>query len=182
MTNLNRVILVTGPSGIGKTSVIRRSIKELKAKKYRVGGVMCHEVREGGIRVGFEIIDLATEMRGWLAHIYQPTGPIVGKYRVNMIDLDIVGAGSLSSALSNADIIAIDEIGPMELFSAAFREALVRVIESSKPVVGSIHYRLSNSLVDNIRQRHDVEIIKVTRENREHLHNLVVKLVTKNLI
>jgi nucleoside-triphosphatase len=179
---LKRIILVTGPPGIGKTSILRRTVKELKNRKYEVSGMICREVREGGVRVGFEIMDLSTGTRGWLAHVNQPTGPRIGKYHVNLTDLDVIGVGSILDALQNADILAIDEIGPMELSSTAFINALVKAVESSKPMLGTIHYGLRGSLVNSIKKRDDTEIFKVTYKNRESLHNLITNKISDNLI
>jgi len=179
---LKRIILVTGPPGIGKTSILRRTVKKLKNKKYEVGGMICREVREGGVRVGFEIMDLSTGTRGWLAHVNQPTGPRIGKYHVNLTDLDVIGVGAILDALQNADILAIDEIGPMEISSTAFSNALVRAVESSKPMLGTIHYGLRDSLVNNIKKRDDTEILKVTYKNRESLHNLIANKISEHLI
>ncbi len=155
---------------------------ELKNRDYAVGGMICREVRECGLRVGFEIMDLSTGQRGWLAHVNQLTGPKIGKYRVNLTDLDVIGAGSILDAIQNSDILAVDEIGPMELLSPAFSNALLKAVESSKPLVGTIHYRLSNSLVDSIKTREDTEILRVTYENRENLHNLIVNKISECLI
>ena len=132
--------------------------------------------------MGFEIMDLSTGQRGWLAHVNQPTGPRIGKYLVNLTDLDVIGAGSILDALQNAAILAVDEIGPMELSSTAFSNALVRAVESSKPMLGTIHYGLRNSLVNNIKDREDVEILKVTYENRENLHNQIANKISEYLI
>ena len=127
-------------------------------------------------------MDLSTGTRGWLAHINQSTGPKIGKYRVNLTDLDVIGAGSILNALQNADILAVDEIGPMELLSPAFSNALLKAVESSKPMLGTIHYQLSNSLVDSIKMREDIEILKVTYENLESLQNLIVGKISECLI
>jgi nucleoside-triphosphatase len=178
---LKRIILVTGRPGIGKTSTLRRSVKELKKRKYAVGGMICREVREAGVRVGFEIMDLATGQRGWLAHVNQPEGPRVGKYRVNLTDLEAVGVASILGALRTSDILAVDEVGPMELSSPAFSKALVRAVESGKPMLGTINYGLRGSLINNIKKREDVEILKVTYENRENLHNLISNMISEYL-
>jgi nucleoside-triphosphatase len=175
------LILITGKPGIGKTSILRRTVKELRSRKYEVGGMICREVREGGARVGFEVMDLSTGTRGWLAHVNQPTGPKIGKYHVNLTDLDVIGVGAILDAIQNADILAVDEIGPMELSSAAFNNALVKAVESSKPLLGTIHYGLSNSLVNSIKTMEDTEILKVTHNNRENLHNLIANRITEHL-
>ena len=179
---MKRIILVTGPPGIGKTSILRRTVKELKNRKFTIGGIFCREVREGGIRVGFEITDISTGQRGWLAHVNQPTGPTIGKYHVNLTDLDVISSGSILDALKNADIVAVDEIGPMELLSPAFSSALTKAVESSKPLIGTIHYRLSNSLVNSIKAREDIEILKVTYDNRESLQNLIANRISEYLV
>jgi len=178
---LKRLIFVTGPPGVGKTSVLLRSVNGLKNRGYKIGGMISRDVREGGIRVGFEIMDFSTRQRGWLAHTNQPTGPKISKYRVNLTDLDAIGVSSILDAIRNANIIIVDEIGPMELSSSAFREAVVEAVESNKPVLGTIHFGLRNPLINSVKTREDAEIFEVTYENRETLHNFIIDKVVQSL-
>jgi len=178
---LRHLFFVTGRPGIGKTSVLLRAAEELKSKGYKVGGMLSREVREKGVRVGFEIIDFHSGRRGWLAHVNQPVGPKVGKYRVNLNDLEIIGADSIRDAAKNAQIVIVDEIGPMELFSQAFREAVVEAMNSGKPLLGTIHFRVHDPLINMIKNRDDAEIIKVTYENRAHLHNILIDKIMQSL-
>lgn len=178
---LKRLIFVTGPPGIGKTSVLLRSVNGLKNRGYEIGGMISRDVREGGVRVGFEIMDFSTGQRGWLAHINQPTGPKISKYRVNLTDLEAIGVSSILDAIRNVDIIIVDEIGPMELLSSGFRDAVVQVVESDKPLLGTIHFGLRNSFVNNLKNREDAEIFEVTYENRETFHNLIIDKVVQSL-
>ncbi|MGB9756831.1 MAG: nucleoside-triphosphatase, partial [Candidatus Bathyarchaeales archaeon] len=127
-----RVLLLTGSPGIGKTTVLLKVVEALKGKGYSVGGMISREVRSCGARVGFEILDLCSNRRGWLAHVNQKVGPQVGKYRVNLNDLDGVGAEAILKAVRECDVIAVDEIGPMELFSERFRVAVGKAFESGK--------------------------------------------------
>ena len=173
-SNLKLLIFLTGRPGVGKTSVLLSAVDILKAEGCQIGGMIGSEVRERGIRVGFEIVDLATGGKGWLAHVNQPTGPRVSKYQVNLSDLNAIGATSILNALKNADVMVIDEIGPMELFSPDFKEAVMRAIESEKPMIGTIHYRARDPLITAIRAREDTEILEVTRENRRRLHTILV--------
>lgn len=172
--NLKRLILLTGRSGVGKTSVLLRAVDILKAEGCKIGGMIGREVRERGVRVGFEIVDLATGGKGWLAHVNQPTGPRVSKYRVNLSDLNTIGVASIINAVENTDAIVIDEIGPMELFSSDFKEAVMRAIKSKKPMIGTIHYRAHDPLISTIRAREDAEVLEITRENRRRLHTVLV--------
>jgi nucleoside-triphosphatase len=178
---LKRLIFVTGPPGIGKTSVLLRSVNGLKNRGYEIGGMISRDVREGGVRVGFEIMDFSTGQRGWLAHINQPTGPKISKYRVNLTDLEAIGVSSILDAIGNVDIIIVDEIGPMELFSSAFRDAVVQAVKSNKPLLGTIHFGLRNHFVNNLKNREDAEIFEVTYENRETFHNLIIDKVVQSL-
>jgi nucleoside-triphosphatase THEP1 len=79
---LRRVLLLTGAPGVGKTTVLVKTVDVLKARGISVGGMISREARESNARVGFEIIDLIRGKRGWLAHVNQKIGPQVGRYRV----------------------------------------------------------------------------------------------------
>jgi nucleoside-triphosphatase len=156
-----------------------KTVETLKAKGYNVGGMLSREVRINGKRVGFEILDLSSPKRGWLAHIDQKSGPQVGKYHVNLEDLDNIGAEAIKKAVENSDVIAIDEIGPMELFSQEFRTAVEKAIESKKLVVGIIHWKARDRLIDEVKKRADTEIIVVTPENRNRLHQTIAETAAK---
>jgi len=176
-----RVLLLTGNPGVGKTTVLIKTVNALKESGYKVGGMISREVREGGTRVGFEILDLNSSKRGWLAHINQKSGKQVGKYRVNIEDLNTIGAQAIMDAVENCDVIAIDEIGPMELFSEKFKEAVRKTLENRKLVIAIIHWKAQDVLISEAKKREDAEIITVTYENREKLHEAIVEKALKIL-
>ncbi len=62
----------------------------------------------------------------------------------------------------------------MELFSSAFKEAVIQAIKSEKPVLGTVHHRARDPLINAIRAREDAEILEVSYENRRTLHNLII--------
>jgi nucleoside-triphosphatase len=164
-----RVLILTGSPGVGKTTVFAKAVASLKAQGYSVGGMVSREVRENGVRVGFEILDLAGGKRGWLAHVNQKAGPQVGKYRVNMEDLENIGARAILDAVDSSDVVAIDEIGSMELFSKKFKTAAKKALESGKPVIAVVHWKAQDKLVMDAKERVDAEVFTVTVENRERL-------------
>lgn len=170
-----RLLFITGSPGSGKTTVLLKAIEALKARGHRVGGMISREARTSGTRVGFEILDLGSGRRGWLAHVNQKQGPRVGRYRVNLEDLNDIGAGAILKAVENFDVIAIDEIGPMELHSERFKEAVKRVVESGTLVIGTVHWKARDKLIERIKAREDAEIYRVTYENRGNLHETIVE-------
>ena len=178
---MKRLFFITGSPGIGKTTVLLRTVENLEKDGGKIGGMISREVREEGNRVGFEILDFETKKRGWLARVNQPSGPQVGKYRVNLNDLEAVGAGAIRNAVARAQVIIIDEVGPMELHSLAFKEAVVQALGSDKPVLGVVHQRARDPLIDLIRRRTDAEISEVTCANRENAHKLLIDKVNQLL-
>ncbi len=170
-----RVFILTGVPGSGKTTVLEKTVKALKIRGISVGGVVSQEVRECGIRVGFEIFDLATGKHGWLAHVGQKSGPKVGRYHVNMNDLESVGAQAIANALANADVVAIDEIGPMELFSEQFKVATGKALGGDKLVLAVVHFKEHDRLVVESKARADAEVFIVTERNRIELPDVLVE-------
>jgi nucleoside-triphosphatase len=178
---LKRLLLITGNPGVGKTTVLLKTIESLKAKGYSVGGMISREVRTHGTRVGFEISDLESGTRGWLARVDQEYGPRVGKYRVNLKDLDNVGAAAIIKAVKTAGVVAIDEAGPMELNSQKFKEAVKAAVESEKLVVATVHWRATDKLIVDTKAREDAETFQVTYGNRAKTHKIIFEKATRFL-
>ena len=174
MQNVKSVLLLTGSPGVGKTTVLTKAASILKGKGFSVGGMVSREAREGGVRVGFEILDLGSEKRGWLARVNQKVGPQVGKYRVNLEDLENIGAQAIVCATKNCDVIAIDEVGLMELFSEKFREATRKALESPKQVIAVVHWKAQDRLIKDAKNMKDSETFTVTPENRNELSKIIV--------
>ena len=172
-----RVLILTGSPGVGKTTILAKTVSALKERNVAVGGMFSREVREGIERVGFEIIDITSLKHGWLAHIDQQSGPQVGKYHVDLDILESVGALAINVAVENCDVIAIDEIGPMELFSTKFSEAAQKALNGKKFVIAVVHWKVQDKLVLEAKNREDAETFTVTSENRETLHEVLLEKV-----
>lgn len=168
---MKRLFLLTGPPGVGKTSALLRAVGLLRGRGLSVGGMVTREVRDRatGARVGFEVEDIATGRRGWLARASGGAGPRVGRYVVDIPVLEEVGASAILEAAARSDVVAIDEVGPMELLSAAFRSAVVRAVGSGKPIIATIHYRSADPLAASLRGREDAEVFTVSSGNRDSL-------------
>ncbi|XRH76155.1 MAG: NTPase [Candidatus Methanosuratincola verstraetei] len=174
-----RIFLLTGPPGIGKTTAVVWVAELLRREGVSVGGMITREVRggAGGARVGFEVLDLSSGNRGWLARACQGPGPRVGRYLVDIASLEGIGASGILDAVAASDVIAIDEIGPMELLSGRFREAVGRAAECGKPVVATVHFRSRDPLIESIKARVDSSIFLLDAVNRGSIPGLIAAQV-----
>lgn len=168
-------ILVTGRPGVGKTTVVSKIAEGLREKGVSAGGMITYEAREKGVRTGFVVEDLKTGLKGIMASVNNVSGPRVGKYGVNIGEIERVGVKAVEEAVASDEVIIVDEIGPMELYSDAFKTAVSKAFSSPKKVVATIHYRASqNPFGRKILSLEGVLTFIVNFENRNSLPNLVL--------
>lgn len=161
-------LAVTGPPGAGKTTLCGRLVEALRSR-YRVGGILTRELRDPrGKRVGFEVEDLATGEKGLLAHVSQGRGPRVGRYRVNVRDVERVAVPAILRAVEGADLVIVDEVAPMELSSAKFIAAVERALGSEKPAVITFQQRSRHPLVERLRR--ECAVYEITPGNRDRIY------------
>lgn len=166
-------VAVTGAPGCGKTTLIRRVVERLR-DGLSIGGIYTEEIREGGVRKGFAIIDIASGRRGTLAHVDLGAGPAVGKYRVNLEDIEEIAVPAIEDARRHKDLVVIDEIAPMELTSPGFVEVVRRALKSGKHLFFAIQARSSHPLARQIRA--EFTLFEVTRSNRAELPQRIIAL------
>ena len=164
------VYLLTGRPGTGKTTIIRQAIAE---SRVRAGGFYTEEIRNGGGRQGFRITTLDGK-QAILAHVDITSRHRVGKYGVDIDNLDKVGVAALHQAIKESGLIVIDEIGKMELFSPHFRETVLQAVNSGRKVLGTIMLSL-HPFADEIKRHPAVKTVEVSSANRSQ----VLKEVTR---
>ena len=158
------VYLLTGKPGTGKTSLIKQAVSELKVN---AGGFYTEEIRSQGTRLGFKLVTLDGQ-ETILAHVNISSCFRVSKYGVDVESLDRVGVSALSQAVRQRDLVVVDEIGKMELFSANFRETVLEIIGSGKRVLGTIML-VPNPWADAIKRQPQVNLVEVTRTNYDRV-------------
>jgi len=157
-------ILLTGAPGCGKTTVITRLAGMLAPLS--VSGFYTEEIRERRDRVGFRIKTFGG-LEGILAHVDFPGRPRVSKYGLDIAALNRIALPTMK-VRPGADVFIIDEIGKMEGYSLAFHDAIRRLLDSPVVVVATIALK-GDGIISEIKARPDVDLIEVTRTNRDEL-------------
>ena len=167
-------ILLTGRPGVGKTTLIKKLIDSLPLSK---GGFYTEEIRKGKEkeRVGFSLTTLEGD-KSTLASLKIKSPYRVGKYSVDVDDFERVGVESIRKAMLKKQLIIIDEIGKMELFSKKFRDQVIQALDTGL-VIATIN-KGSSSYIDEIKSRKDVSLLEVNYQNRDALLSEITKMVS----
>ena len=162
-------ILITGFPRVGKTTLITSIIEEMKKK---VVGFVTEEVRENNRRIGFEIKTYSGRSLLLASKKNTTSRYRVASYGVYLENLDTI-IKHLSEELHTTDyeLIIIDEIGKMELFSPKFRRFVIDCLEMKK-VLGTIMLR-DNDYTRQIKTRTDTILFEITVANRDEMKNKI---------
>jgi nucleoside-triphosphatase len=164
-------ILLTGKPKTGKTTLLKRIIQDLKS----CGGFYTEEIIGDGRRIGFKIKTLNGK-EGILAKKGLKSRYRLGKYGINLEDLEKFGVETIENALNDKEIVVIDEIGKMELFSQKFKDIVLKALDSDKRVIGVIHGGALRFL-NAIKSRKDVLVFKVNLDNHKELLNKISTII-----
>ncbi len=164
-------LLVTGPPRCGKSTLIEVVVSRIDRP---LTGFFTSEIREKGRRTGFKIVTLEGR-EGVLAHEKIKSSVRVGKYGVNLEDLDNIAVPSMIPSVPG-QIVVIDEIGKMECFSPLFRETLVQALDSNHKVIGTIALK-GDPFIQSIKRRWDVQLFHISEQNRDSLAKSFIDLL-----
>jgi nucleoside-triphosphatase len=159
-------VLVEARPGAGKTTALDRLSQLLRDAGVPLHGFLTRELREGRSRVGFEVESFDGE-RDILAHVKLSGPPRVGRYGVDLDGFERVALPGLDRPREGG-VVVIDELGKMELASERFCDAVTRLFDEAVPIVASVQMG-RHPLTDGLKRRDDVEIVRLTRANRDEL-------------
>ena len=163
-------LLITGLPGVGKTTLIRRLYEALK--EFHPIGFYTAEIREEGVRKGFELVTLEGK-RGVLSHV-----DIKSRYRVGRYKVDVSGFEDFLDGISffdpSSNMMMVDEIGKMECLSDKFEKILKKILDSEKWVIATIALK-GSGLIAGVKQRQDIKLFEITQSNRDVLFLEILK-------
>ena len=162
--------LITGYPGVGKTTLVQKIIKRMVS--VNMAGFCTSEIRGRGSRLGFELQGLNGGRRT-LAHVEIKSQHRVGRYGVDKDGFEKFLA-TLDLLNPCVELIVIDEIGKMELFSNRFRNLVCDALNADKQVLATIPLK-GNDFIRKIKLRDDIHLMELTYANRDRLPEAILE-------
>ncbi|MFN7161268.1 MAG: nucleoside-triphosphatase [Candidatus Gracilibacteria bacterium] len=160
---MRKNIIITGLPGTGKSTFIKKIISEYPNST----GFTTNEIREDGERTGFEIETSKSE-KALLASTHFKTLFKVSKYYVAIDELNRIIP--CVAHFKNSDLLYLDEIGQMQLFSISFINDLVlKYFAAPNTTIMTLSKVFEDPIITMIKERRDIILIEVTKENREEM-------------
>nr|CAB3264472.1 cancer-related nucleoside-triphosphatase homolog [Phallusia mammillata] len=169
-----RHVFLTGPPGVGKTTLIRKSTDAIKGQ-FPLNGFYTEEIRLRGQRIGFDAVSVANSLRCPLARIEEDVTfrkrPKVGKYSVYVNEFEDFVVPIFESCTPKS-IFVLDEVGKMELFSKTFQTKVTAILKRKDvTTLGTIPIKRGGGIpfVEYIRTLPNVKVFDITVENRDNI-------------
>ena len=191
-------VLLTGPPGVGKSTVISRVLTLLaergSASRLPPRGFYTKEMRRDGRRSGFTCVDIETGREGSLAVLASENkDPMVGstqasqplprvrKYAVTLPEFEGIALPSMTR-LAPRQLVLLDEIGKMELLSPAFVKAC-RALLTASDRTATACFTLATvaakggGLIQQAKAMTHSEVLEVSATNRDALPTQILRLI-----
>ena len=165
--------LLVGDRGVGKSTLIRRVLKELNRPVF-----------------GFETKKeeaLEDESRGCPIYIYDAGKPhcqapenLIGYHREQDIPSITAAfdryAPKLMKSVPDKAVVELDEIGFLEAKSEAFCRAVLHLLEGDHPVIAAVKNR-EHPFLETVRSHPNARCFIITEENRDTLFEEVLEFM-----
>jgi nucleoside-triphosphatase len=93
----------------------------------------------------------------------------MGRYGVDLAAFERVARSALRIPRTDGVVVVVvDELGKMELASAAFRDAVMELLDRDVAVVGTVH-QARHRFTEALRRRPDIRVVRVTEATRDAL-------------
>jgi len=162
--------LITGTPGVGKTTLIKSLFDELV--QLNPVGFYTAEIRESGIRRGFELDDFHGH-KDLLSHIQIKSAHRVGKYGVGIEGFERY-LDTIEFKKTDCRLVIIDEIGKMECLSGKFLALINELLDSEKTLIATVAV-VGGGIISDVKRRQDARIFQVIAANRDSLASEIVR-------
>ena len=156
------VIILTGPLRSGKTTLLLALLYYLRRERLTVAGIIAEGLWEKGVRSGFNLLDVAENVITPLCRRAGENGPRGATPYVFSREGMAAGRRALSvERCAAADVIFVDEVGPLELRGGGWAPSLSPLLA----VRGPVHlWVVRDSCLDEVKRMwglEDAEVVDV---------------------
>jgi nucleoside-triphosphatase len=135
MTSIpDKLVLWTGEKHSGKTTSVTHLVNIVREEGFNVAGLLAPSLYRDGELIGFDALDLRNKTRMPLARLSTKAGRI-GRFEFLQDGLKLGNAALNAKAIKSADLIVIDEFGPLELNGQGWRKNIDSLIASSNALI-----------------------------------------------
>lgn len=157
MTNL----FLTGDIQVGKSTIVKKALEKINTSiggfitKRVVNGTVTSHIARSLYENSEEYIIAKIDSSDWSKNIYEET-----------FDQKLLSV--LNNSLIDRELIVLDELGIMERNIKNFTSKINEILDSNTSVFGVLK-DADCEFLNNIRDREDVSIIRITEDNRDKI-------------
>lgn len=122
--------MFTGRKHSGKTTAANRLARQVRSKGFNVAGLLAPSVYKDSRLVGFGVVDLRGDRQIKMAN-RRTAEDEGGRWEFTKEGLKLGKAALNPSAASSADLIIVDEFGPLELDGGGWRKEVDSLLAST---------------------------------------------------
>lgn len=141
-------LIITGPIDTGKTTRARRMVEELRAQGIRVGGVLTEAVYRASRKRGYRVVDLTGGgQRLLMDETRDLGGGRVGRFSFSAEAFAWAEERLREARNGDAQVICLDEAGPLELRGGGYARVLEELFESFR---GMLLLAARDTVIDDL--------------------------------
>jgi nucleoside-triphosphatase THEP1 len=144
--SLPMIYIIIGDREEGKTAFVRKMVDELIAEGKKVSGFLAVGIHDNqGTRSGFRIRNIETgEEAEFCVTDGNPDWDKIGRFRISPEGLSKGYSWMTSERIRDADILVIDELGPLEMAGGGWSGLIERILqEDPKPMIWTVRRNLA---------------------------------------
>jgi nucleoside-triphosphatase len=164
-------ILLAGPPRVGKTTVVQKVLARARA---RFGGFFSQAVDQAAVRRDFRLITVQGRNRSISRKRVIRRFELTSLIGLDVADLESRGISAIRQALERCQVVVIDEIGLHQTLSGPLQQAVLRALDSERPVLGTVPLH-GTPFIEGLKARPDTLVFEVTTENRVLLPDRVAR-------
>lgn len=138
----------TGPKHCGKTTSAKKLAQAARTEGFNVAGLLAPSLYRNSKLLGFDVLDLQNQTRAPLAR-RKISQSKAGPFNFIADGIKLGNAVLSAEATKSADLIIVDEFGPIELNNGGWRRNVDSLLISSNAVVLLV---IRRELSDTVRQ------------------------------